>query len=983
MRFNFIKNIQIAFLIILICVSAIFSQQSQESLRGQVSDSFGGAITGITVTAVNDKGIEFTTTTNQQGEYIFASLPAGKYKIKINVAGFSDYENANVEIKPTQNAPIDIILTVANATEMVEVMDETAVGTDPDANGDSMVLKGEELEALPDDPEELVESIQALTGASTGIEQTSQIRIDGFSGGRIPPKNAIREIRINNNPFSAEFDRPGYGRVEILTKPGTNKLRGQGFFNFNDESLNSRSPFAVVRAPYQIRSYGGNLSGQIIPKKSSFFFDYDRREVDDNRDITAFVLDSSLNQIAFNQTILNPTRRTSLSPRIDWQLNDFNTIIARYTFEQSNRENDGIGNLNLPSRAYETKTSRHTVQLTETAVINKNIINETRFQFIRDRRNQEGGSFDPAIRVLDAFMGGGAQVGMSYNYENRFELQNFTSWTIGQHSFKAGAMLRLAQIDNSSEQNFTGTYTFGGGTVPLLDANNQIVRDANGNTLTTSITSLERYRRTLLFQKIGLSPTEIRTRGGGATQFSISGGNPVIKYSQTNVSPFVQDDWRVKPNLTLSFGLRYDWQSDIKSKFNFAPRAGIAWSPVAKKGEKQKTVIRGGIGLFYNPFNESLLSQSLRYNGVNQQQYVITTSNSTGINFLNSFPNAPTIEQIASFSTLQTIRQMDENLSTPYTIQSSVTYERQLPYKTTFAVSFINSQTLNALRSRNINAPLTSGTGAQRPFSNQGNIFEYESNGRFNQQQLNVNINNRFSRMFTLSANYSLNNAKSDTDGMWSFPVNQYDLSGEYARSTQDIRHRFTLYGSFNLPWRISLSPNFIINSGRPFNITTGRDTNGDTIFTERPAFADAQTKAADLRSTLYGNFDVNPKSGQTIIPRNYGTGPSFSVVNLRISKGFDFGKVENAKPTDTKNKQNNKQNNKQSAQQSVGKRYNLNLSINIQNLLNNTNESVPTGNLSSPSFGISTSGAGRFGGSDGGQSAGNRRIDVQLRFNF
>lgn len=980
MQSFFTKNFQTLFLtllFILISTIAAFAQQAPGQLRGQITDSLGGVVTGITVTAIDAQGVAHSATTNTEGRFVFASLPAGRYTLRINVPGFTPYENANVEITAKPIEPVDVTLTVANAAEVVEVTDDATVATDPDANADSMVLRGEDLDALPDDPDDLAETIQSLTGTSTGLEPTSQIRIDGFSGGRLPPKDSIREIRINRNPFSAEFDSMGYGRVEILTKPGTNKLRGQSFFNFNDESLNSRSPFAPARAPYQVRLYGGNVSGPIIAKKASFFFDFERREIDDNRDITAFILDPALNPTTFSQTTLNPTRRTTFSPRIDWQLNNFNTVVARYTFEQSRRENDGVGNLNLASRAYQTDVSRQTVQLTETAVINKNIINETRFQYVRDQRNQTGGSSDPTIRVLDAFTGGGAQIGASFNFENRFELQNFTSWTSGTHSFKTGVGLRIAQVDNSSEQNFTGTYTFGGGTAPVLDANNEIVRDAGGSVVTTSITSLERYRRTLLFQELGLSVAEIRTRGGGATQFSISGGNPLIKYSQTNFSPFVQDDWRVKPNFTLSLGLRYDWQSDIESKFNIAPRVGFAWSPIVKKGQKQKTVVRGGIGLFYNAFNESLLSQSLRFNGVNQQQYVITTSSATGQNFLNLFPTPPTIEQISGFSTLQTVRRMDAGLRTPYTIQSSVTFERQLPLKTTFAVSFINTQTMNALRSRNINAPVS----GQRPIPNQGNIFEYESTGHFNQQQLNINLNNRFSRFVSLSANYSLNNAKSDTDGLWTFPINQYDLNGEYARSTQDIRHRFTFYGSINTWWRIQLSPMIILNSGRPFNITTGRDTNGDTIFTERPAFADAQTKSSDRRTTPFGDFDVNPKSGQTIIPRNYGTGPSFAVVNLRIGKAFDFGGVEGAPVANAVNKSPNTKpsNNKQPPK----KRYNLNLSINIQNLFNNTNESVPVGNLSSPLFGFATSGAGRFGGTDGSQSAGNRRIDVQLRFNF
>ncbi len=134
--------------------------------------------------------------------------------------------------------------------------------------------------------------MQALAGPGAGSsEDGAQIYIDGFTGGRLPPKESIREIRINRNPFSAEYDRLGYGRVEIFTKPGTDRFRGQAFFNFNDEALNARSPFAATRAPYQSRRYGGNISGPLASKRASFFFDFERRETDDNNVVSAIVLD--------------------------------------------------------------------------------------------------------------------------------------------------------------------------------------------------------------------------------------------------------------------------------------------------------------------------------------------------------------------------------------------------------------------------------------------------------------------------------------------------------------------------------------------------------------------------------------------------------------------------------------------------------------------------------------------------------------------
>lgn len=994
----------LVFLFVTINVIPVFAQQSQAVLRGKVVDLLGGVLIGVQVIAADEKGSERTALTNDRGEYIFTALPPGHYTIRINSRGFSPYEKTGVEAAAGQTASLDIILTVAAAAEEVTVnIDEEAPpATDPENNSDAVVLRGKDLDALPDDPEDLAEALQALAGPSAGVDSAGQTYIDGFTGGRIPPKESIREIRINNNPFSAEYERLGYGRIEILTKPGTNKFRGQAFFNFNDESLNSRSPFAPFRAAYQSRRYGGNLSGPLISKKISYFFDFERRSVDDNNDINAIILDPAFNPVTLNQTLVTPSRRTTFNPRLDWQLNEKNTMVARYTFEQDERENDGVGGFNLASRAYNTSGTQHTLQLTETAVFNKKIINETRFQYVRSRRGQEGGSFTPTIRVLDAFTGGGAQIGLSFNNEDRIELQNFTSWTAGRHSLKTGVRVRSAWIDNSSEQNFAGTYTFGGGSAPQLDANNQIVRDQNGNPVIIQITSLERYRRTRLFQTLRLSAAEIRARGGGATQFSVAGGDPEINYSRTDFSPFIQDDWRIKPNLTFSFGLRYDWQSNIDSKFNFAPRASFAWSPhfgsseQGQKRRRQQTVIRGGIGLFYNNFNESLLSQTLRFNGISQQQFLITTATENAFSFLDLFPNAPTAEQFSAFAVRQTVRRLADNLRTPYTIQTSLSFDRQLPFHTTFSINFVGAQTRDVFRVRNINAPLpgtfvtgVSGSGV-RPLPNQGNIFQYESTGRFNQQQLIIGLNTRFNRTVTIRANYTLNSAKSDSDGIGSFPINQFDVSGEYGRSLQDTRHNLTVFGTISaLPWGIQLNPILTVTSGRPFNIITGRDTNGDTLFTERPAFADAQTTAADLRITPFGNFDVNPKPGQIVIPRNYGTGASFAAVNLRIGKTFGFGRetggagaaaITNNRGNTGNRRDSNNGNRKPTENKS---RYNLNLSINIQNLLNSTNQGIPSGNLSSPFFGISTNGAGGFGRGGGAQSAGNRRIDLQLRFSF
>jgi hypothetical protein len=778
--------------------------------------------------------------------------------------------------------------------------------------------------------------------------------------------------------------------------------------------LNARDPFAPERAPFQRRRYGGNLSGPIVSKRASFFFDFQRNESDDNAVINAVILDPQLNPTPFGLAVVTPRRSTTFSPRVDWQLNPTNTLVARYSYERERRENAGVGDFSLLSRAFNTSSTEHTLQLTETAVINQKVINETRFQYVRARSLSEGDDSEPSIRVLEAFTGGGSQVGLSFDNEDRFELQNYTSWTMGNHSLKAGMRLRHTRLADASPQNFAGTFTFAGGFGPQLDANNQVVF-SGGQPVIIPLTSIERYRRTLLFQQQGLTPAEIRALGGGATQFSIAGGNPLAEVTQTDFSPFIQDDWRVRPNLTLSLGLRYETQTNIHSNLDFAPRVAFAWSPGGGGQQRQQTtVIRGGFGIFFSRVAQNLTLQAERFNGTNQQQFVVTADNTNGLDVLNLFPTVPSLEDLAAFSIPQTTRTLAGDLRTPYTMQTAISVERQLPYRITLSASFINARTLHVLRSRNVNAPLPGtfvpgvpGSGV-RPFPGLGNVFQYESSGRFNQSQLIVSLNNRFSRKFTLFATYTLNDASSDTDGAGSFPVDQYDLSGEYGRSSQDIRHRLFLGGQISaLPWGIRLNPLVTINSGRPFNITTGRDTNGDTLFTERPAFATDLSKPGVV-ITRFGAFDPNPLPGQELIPRNFGTGPSFFTVNLRASKTFSFGEAPSA-AAGAQGGGGGGRDGRGGGGGGGGRggrggggfggrggggeafggggdaagRYNLTFSVNVNNLFNHTNAGTPVGNLSSPLFGESTSSAGRFGFGGGGSQGGARSVELQLRFSF
>jgi hypothetical protein len=1040
----FVKFSGIALLLVLVASSAL--AQGSGAVRGQVTDEFGGVVVGATVTVKNGtQASEKTTTTNDEGQYTFTGLAPGQYTVRAIAPGFSLYENPEVTVTAGARTPLDIKLGVSLEAEEVTVAAEGPINTDPANNAGAIVLRGSDIESLPEDPDDLAAALQALAGPSAG-PNGGQIYIDGFTGGRLPPRSSIREIRINQNPFAAEFDRLGFGRIEILTKPGTDRLRGSAMFGFNDESLNSRNPFAERRADFQSRQYGGNLSGTLIKGRASFFVDFDKRDNDNNAVINALVLDENFNVVPFNTTVLTPQRRTSFNPRVDFQLSKNHTLVARYSYERFSFDSAGLSELTLPSRAYDRASTEHDIRITETAILSPTMINETRFSFERERATSQGDNSIPTINVLDSFVGGGSQIGLSFNNSNRWEFQNYTTWAKGTHSVKFGARLRGISIEDRSEQNFGGTYTFGGYALNDPAATRALVFDENGvpslgpegSLPIEQRNSLERYRRTLILQDLAttrpdlnITPAFIRALGGGATQFSIAGGNPLADVSQVDFGAFIQDDWRVRPDFMLSGGLRYENQSNINSRLNFAPRLTFAWSPGASAQRAAKTVIRGGFGVFYDRIGENLTLQANRFNGINQQQFVVLNPQviDQAIFTFDGVTNVPTVDELTAFAQPQTTRVLADNIQAPYTLQTAFTLERQLPKNFTASVQFISTRTLHLLRSRNINAPLLDANGrlpldalgrpvVVRPDPSTGNIYQYESSGTLNQNQLVFGVFNRLSPKITLFANYALNKVESDTEGPGTFAANQYDFTGEYGRSLLDIGHRFVAGGSFEAPWGIRLNPLIIMRSGSPFNITTGRDTNADTLFTERPAFADAQTVGDDLRATRFGDFDINPKPGQTIIPRNYGTGPSFFIVNLRASKTFSFG-GSSRNEVAGQNAQGGRGDGggrrgggggggggRRGGGDGIGgfggggggrggfgrgdggggseSRYSLTFSISVNNLFNHVNLANPIGNLTSPRFGQSTSTAGGFGfGSGGANLAGNRRVEANVRFNF
>jgi len=974
-------------LLLVFCALPSLSAETA-TLRGQVTDESGAVIPGAKVVLSGPAGAVKTTTADRAGSYTFAGVPPGSYTVQASAPKLAQAAPAEVSLKAGTQV-LNLTLKVASIAEKVTVEDSSAPAVSPDSSGSAgaVVLSGDDLQALSDDPDDLAADLQALAGPSAGPSGGS-IFVDGFSGGQLPAKESIREIRINQNPFSPEYDKLGYGKIEIFTKPGFDKYRGTVHWNYANDFWNSRNPYSPEKAPFQLVEFEGDAGGP-LSKRSSFTVDAQRNMVD-NGSITnaVWVNPVTLAVEPFAQNIVTPGRFTNISPRVDYQLNDRNTLMFRYGITHSDVRDSGIGGFDLTSRGYHSQFTNQTVQAADTVVLGS-AINETRFQFYRSATQSIANSLAPALLVLGSFNDGGSSAGRAFDTQNSYELQNYTSMVHGAHAWRFGIRLRGQTDDSVSPQNFNGSFTFGGGVAPVLDAQNQPVLDASGQPVLAPITSIERYRRTKLFLSQKLKPAQIRALGGGATQFSIDDGAAELAVHQLDAGIFAGDEWRVRPNFTLNLGFRYEAQTNIHDWRDFAPRLAVAWAPGGgQKNSRPRTVLRGGFGIFYDRFALANTLTAQRLNGIVQQQYVVPNP--------DFFPTVQTPAQLAGFQSTQVIEEVSSRLRAPYVLQTAFSVERQLAANTTMAVTYTNSHGLHLLRSEDINAPLP-GTydpnmpnGGQFPLGHPGPLDLMESSGIYNQDQVIANLRARLNAGLSLFGCYVFTHAGSNTDGIGTFPANPYNVSGEYGPAATDVHHRGTVGGSINLKWNVRISPFVVAQSGAPFDITAGNDLFGTTLFNGRPGIG-ADPNKPGLIATRYGLLDPNPSPGEQVLPRNFGRGPGQISVNLRLAKTIGFGRERegsgnSARPGSSGNPV------AAATGRGLGgligsptttRRYNLSIGMSVRNLFNHTNPGPITGNITSPYFGFANQVAGGQNGEGFYETANNRRLESQIRFTF
>jgi hypothetical protein len=963
-------------------------------VHGTVVDPDGALIPGAKVTLTPTKGSAAKqVVSGTDGGYSVTVAP-GTYTLVVTMPGFSTYSALNVKVQAVAGQTFDVKMAVGQ--DVVVNVDDTAaaLSVDPDNNASATIITGKDLDALSDDPDDLAAELSALAGPAAG-PNGGTIYIDGFTGGQLPPKASIREIRINQNPFSAQYDKPGFGRVEVFTKPGTDSYHGSASLNGNDNIFNTGSPIVKGNVPqpgYYTLLANGQLSGPLT-KKSSFTLGGQYRSIHNNSIVDPqgiYSLTASpgvacapgqttgcstlIFPNGFVSSVSAPQTRYDISPRVDLGLGDKNTLSVRFRTEHSTANNQGFSGNSLPTTGYTSTQGEQNVQISENTTISAKVINEVHFEWERESSGETPLNTTPLLSVSGAFSTGGSSGGLLNDVTNHFEYQDYMSIALKKNFIRLGGRLRTTSDTNTTNSNANGTFVF------LASGNN---------------TALQNYIN------------------GTPSQFSITTYvNPTVQVTTLDAGLYAEDDWKIKPNVTLSFGGRFETQNFIGDKADFAPRVALAYGVGKKKTGGPALVVRAGFGLFYDRLALAQQENTVQENGINQIPSLSTTvvlspTCSATVAGQQSGCGASATSGHITTQSVQTASSFGRNYRSPYQEQANLGLDYS-PFKNaTVSLNYQHVVGIHQLLNANLNAAAAL-TNPNAPIRD-----TYLTEGYFRQNQFITNFNYRGSAKWSLSSYYVLNfDTKSDTSGVSSQPTNPYNIGGDFGRASFATRNTLFLFGTFSLPHLVTLSPLVSARSGQPINITTGGDNFGFLSNNTRPVFATAGTPGAKTFNGC-GTFIDPVSAGQTVkgqvytqIPVNYCTGPAAFTTNLRISKSFGFGK-KNGVAGITDGPPGGGQGGPPPGgmggggarggggggrggggapgggggfgRVSTGKKYNFTLGVQFQNIFNVVDRANPNGTLSSPSFGQLTALAGGLFTTNDAV----RRTQLTASFNF
>jgi hypothetical protein len=752
-------------------------------LKITVVDQTGAALITASVTIVEASGASRTVPVDSRGQASIPGLALGSVTVRVEAEAFETYEGLVTLKRGANNVTVN--LPLAGINEEVLVQNDAS----NEDSAFSTTLTEQQIAELPDDPDELEQMLLQMAGPG------ATMRINGFRGGRLPPKNQIQSIRFRMNSYAADRHEAGGGfGIDITTKPGMNGWRGMTNFGFRDETLNARNAFAPTLGDEQYRRFGFNMDGPIVKGKTSMSINVEGNANYDSQTINATTPAGNV-----SDSIRRPTDDMAATVGVDHQLTATQLMRVEFRAESSERENLGVGDTDLYDRAYSRSGTEQRLRFTLNGLLFPKVAHELKMQYANETTELSSISDDPAIVVIDSFSDGGAG-----QYQDRrgrlLEIEDNIDFEIGKkHRMRVGMLLEGMWFQSDELRNGNGTWTFGG---------------------------LEQY-------ELGLATTYTRREG-----------STLVNYNMFQGAWYVQDDYTPSKKLSLSFGLRYELQSHLDDRWNFAPRVGFTWTP-------GKYTLRGGYGIFNDWYESSVYEQTLRVNGVTQQDIVVQNP---------VFPD-PTGGALAN--PLPPSKYLSALYDMPYLHQASISVERNFFENLRLMTSYTMMRGRDQIRARNLNAPITGGLTPVRPDPTLGNVTAIESTGTTEIDRFMVNVNYAIpEKRFFMGGNYQLGRANNFTDNPFSLPANNFDLAAEWGPSMQDVRHRAFAMVNFGVPWAMRLGIFGQAQSATPYNIITGFDTNRDTVVNDRPEG----------------------------VGRNAARGASSWNLNARLSKAFGFG---------------------------------------------------------------------------------------------
>jgi hypothetical protein len=776
---------------LLLTLSALVLAQplpSRTTLSGTLVDPSDAQVPGIRISLMGG-GRTAETVTGATGEFRFENLAPGDFELRCEVPGFERVvQRVRIGNRAQQRLRVRLRIASLKAELTVGEGDRT-VAPQADRNAGTISVERTMLDNLPFLDNNYLSALGRFLDPDTPGGSGNTIVVDGMEMRNAGvTASAIQEIRINNNPYTVEYPRWSRRRIEIITKSSADAYHGTLNYLFRDYRLNARDALAQTRPQEQRRILEGSLFGPVAnSKRTSFLLSAAREE----EDLVAVVFAQGP-QGPINENVPAPQVNTVASLRISHQFNDRQAMFWQYNFQDRWQNNMGVGGTTLAEAGAQSRFREDEFVVNHRAVLSPSLLSQ--FRILLGRYWAPTSSNLDAAKVVttDAFTGGGAQADR-LSTEFHTSITWLLTQTIRKHTLKYGI--------NVPDWSRRG----------LSDRTNEIG--------TISYASLLAFGENRPFAAV------------------LQRGEPRTIFIEKNVGAFLQEEWQLRPGLSMAAGLRYDWQNYFGDGNNIAPRLAVAWAP----GNARKTVIRTGAGFFFDRSGPAPIWDVLRYDGEQLRRYVIS----------GAIP--PDLSQFPS-----SVHRLDPLVQLPNTMQFSLGIERQLAKKTTLSVNYIGTRGVQQLRSRDANAPLPPDFAA-RPDSKVNVLRDIESAGRVEGNSLEVTVRGDLGPRISGMTQYVFGKSMADTGGVNWYPANSFAPAGEWSRADTDRRHQFNFLGTATLHRWANFGLSVSLLSGIPFNITTGRDENKDGMAIDRPLG----------------------------VTRNTGLGPGGAIVDLRWYRDF------------------------------------------------------------------------------------------------